>query len=293
MASPAGSLSSSSKWTALIDRRREEIARDTQELTQAKARRARALYNASGSDALSTTSSDATGPLTIVDGRLDLTRHGLDSCVLPMSLDAGQLRTIETLVLRGNRIRAIEAHVLAPLSSLLLLDVAENDLERLCPVTPATYDDWPPRLRILLASRNRIARLTLGGSRTLLKLDVSRNHLRFLGPHLDKLPQLRQLDARHNHLDDIHPAVLKHLASLRHLRCLLLAGNPLVRDPRHRLKLFAAAPQLRNALNAPRVLIDLDDWKHSRRGAPEDDRDDGLGESLQTPRSRRRRNFEF
>lgn len=283
----------SSKWMQRIHQKREEIERDTRQLTEAKARRAHALYiSGKSSDGLSTTSSDVSSGPAVIDGRLELSGLGLLTCALPRQFDTGQLRTIQSLVLRGNRIRGIDAHLLAPLTALLFLDLSDNDLERLGPVGTTRFDEcWPSRLLVLLASKNRIIRLSTGsgGLMTLEKLDVSRNKIRFIGPDLDKLPRLRHLDARHNYLNDINLAALKHLATLRHLECLLLTGNPIVRDPRHQLKLFAQAPRLRDALNAPHVTVSLDRYSRTRprmlQGPPDIEQNDTYNPSRQNSSS--------
>lgn len=270
-----------------IHQKREEIERDTRQLTEAKARRAQALYTSGkSSEGQSTSSSEVSSGPAVIDGRLDLSGLSLLTCTLPKQFDTGQLRTIQSLVLRGNKIRGIDAHLLAPLTALLFLDLCDNDLERLGPIGTTRFDEcWPRRLLVLLASRNRIMRLSTGsgGSLTLEKLDVSRNKIRFIGPDLDKLPRLRQLDARHNYLNDINLASLKHLAALRHLECLLLTGNPIVRDPRHQLKLFAQAPHLRDALNAPQVTVNLDRYGRTRprllQGPPDIEQNDVCDQS--------------
>ncbi|KAJ8600892.1 hypothetical protein CTAYLR_006985 [Chrysophaeum taylorii] len=228
-------------WAKLILQRREEIERDTRALTEAKERRARALYDENAAP--------EEDEVVVMDGRrVDLSRRGLASCSVPPSIDALRLRTIQSLILRGNRIRTIDAHAIAKLEGLQMLDVSENLLERLGPFSPLV----PFVPRILLARRNKISRLSVGCAPSLEKLDVSRNRIRFVSPDLN-LAALIELDARHNDIDTHN---LKSLANLRNLKCLLLLpGNPLALDPRHKLKLFAHAPHLRDALGAPRLVF--------------------------------------
>lgn len=230
MKTPCSGGEDESPWKVLIDRRREEIERDNRELTKGQLRRAKALY-ASSEDEEEESSEG------IVDGRLDLRGQGLTKCVVPQRFDA---RHIESLVLRGNNIRVLEPRLLSALLSLRYLDVSENALERL---------NFPCRVTVLLASRNQIVRLT-ADSQNLRKLDVSRNFIRFVGTL--QAPRLQEVDLRHNDLFDNN---FLALAQLRALRCLLLNGNPIVKDPRYKLKLFAKAPHLRDALGADRCVF--------------------------------------
>lgn len=160
---------------------------------------------------------------------LDLSCQSLTT--VSLSLDAVRAQSIITLNLRGNRLTTLR-----PLSlpSLRVLDVSENFLERL-----------PPRLEVvvLVANSNRLVRLSLEAP-CLERLDVSHNKLRFISPL--KAP-LQELDVRFNFLDDV-----TNVKNLK-LKCLLVSGNPLVSDPRHKLKLVAVAPHLRDALGAPRL----------------------------------------
>lgn len=234
-------VSANSHWSRLITLKRSEIEADTRRLSENKARRARELYVDDDDD---------------VAGVLDLSNRELGSFVVPRTLDVLQMRSIVVLILRKNHLRVLEAHTLAPLVHLEDLDVSENDLERLPPVGAVSTDgpervaSFPVSLTSLDASRNHIARLSVGsrGAPNLRTLILKRNHLRFISPDIVKAPQLTTLDLRWNSLNN--DPQLKHLASLRRLHTILLTGNPLVNDPRHKLKLFAIAPHLRNALDS-------------------------------------------
>ncbi|KAH8074396.1 exonuclease [Aureococcus anophagefferens] len=274
-------------WQARCAAKRDEIERDTRMLDERKKNRIERLYREleATNEALvpvEATTARAEGDRDrVVDGKLDLRDRMMRELVIPRSVEQClETRSLRTLVLRGNRLRVLDARTLAPLVSLVSLDVSRNELERLGPTGAVTVhsDDaaryaahpslrrisalppssgtapavggFPPGLETLCAAYNRIARLSFGpgGAPRLLRVSVAHNCVKFVAKDVDKAPLLEELDLRDNHLPT---AQLRHLAPLRRVKRLLLAGNPLSDDRRHSHGLPA---HLRGALNAPRLL---------------------------------------
>ncbi|KAK7234219.1 Exonuclease, partial [Aureococcus anophagefferens] len=273
-------------WQARCAAKRDEIERDTRMLDERKKNRIERLYREleATNEALvpvEATTARAEGDRDrVVDGKLDLRDRMMRELVIPRSVEQClETRSLRTLVLRGNRLRVLDARTLAPLVSLVSLDVSRNELERLGPTGAVTVhsDDaaryaahpslrrisalppssgtapavggFPPGLETLCAAYNRIARLSFGpgGAPRLLRVSVAHNCVKFVAKDVDKAPLLEELDLRDNHLPT---AQLRHLAPLRRVKRLLLAGNPLSDDRRHSHGLPA---HLRGALNAPRL----------------------------------------
>ncbi|KAJ1461951.1 hypothetical protein M885DRAFT_200557 [Pelagophyceae sp. CCMP2097] len=266
-----------SKWADRIQAKRAEIQQDHHELSAAKVRRTSALYGEEDED------DDETGPekrlrgrARVIDGRLDMSDRDLSTAVVPRHINTAQLRTVHTLVIRGNRLRTLDARLIAPLVGLRWLDVSHNELERMCPVGSGTtlvqrskiaegvggrrsssppggdlvhFGGLPPALEVLDASHNRLARLAIGAcvAPSLARLRVASNKIAFVSLDISRACNLVELDARHNLLD---VAACKPLGELRSLRRLLLQANPLISDPRHRLKLAAYSGHLQHALGA-------------------------------------------
>ncbi|KAG7669594.1 hypothetical protein Ndes2526B_g05940 [Nannochloris sp. 'desiccata'] len=107
-------------------------------------------------------------------------------------------------------------------------------------------DTKAPSLHSLNVSRNQLAsldRLNLAELSTLLCAENRLNDIESIAV-LGKMTQLQTLDLQENELADFD-VVLDLLATLPELRCLYLAGNPLVRAaPNYRKRLILALPNL-------------------------------------------------
>ena len=201
-------------WQARCAAKRDEIERDTRMLDERKKNRIERLYREleATNEALvpvEATTARAEGDRDrVVDGKLDLRDRMMRELVIPRSVEQClETRSLRTLVLRGNRLRVLDARTLAPLVSLVSLDVSRNELERLGPTGAVTVhsDDaaryaahpslrrisalppssgtapavggFPPGLETLCAAYNRIARLSFGpgGAPRLLRVSVAHN----------------------------------------------------------------------------------------------------------------------
>ena len=210
-------------WQARCAAKRDEIERDTRMLDERKKNRIERLYRE-----LEATTARAEGDRDrVVDGRLDLRDRMMRELVIPRSVEQClETRSLRTLVLRGNRLRVLDARTLAPLVSLVSLDVSRNELERLGPTGAVTVhsDDaaryaahpslrrisalppssgtapavggFPPGLETVCAAYNRIARLSFGpgGAPRLLRVSVAHNCVKFVAKDVDKAPLLEELD---------------------------------------------------------------------------------------------------
>eukprot|EP00633_Aureoumbra_lagunensis_P003895 CAMPEP_0197317282 /NCGR_PEP_ID=MMETSP0891-20130614/46270_1 /TAXON_ID=44058 ORGANISM="Aureoumbra lagunensis, Strain CCMP1510" /NCGR_SAMPLE_ID=MMETSP0891 /ASSEMBLY_ACC=CAM_ASM_000534 /LENGTH=424 /DNA_ID=CAMNT_0042807183 /DNA_START=3 /DNA_END=1277 /DNA_ORIENTATION=- len=282
-----------------IEYLRSEIDIDKKSLSDGQLRRAKVLGYGASSEGWYDEEEDDDDIIEskIINKSLRLNEKMLTSIVIPRNIDILQLRSLIALSLRKNCLRSLEAHTLAPLAALEFLDVAENELERLCPIGTAltapqesdeiiesdsedenelspnvsewirthpgpqtlTLCSFPPRLRSLDASRNRISRCSIGsgGAPCLERINLSHNKIRFISQDLKGAPHLLHLDLRFNLLPQQNLSQFKHFAHLRKLRALALNGNVIAKDPRYKLKLCAVAPNLRYALDHPQYLNNL------------------------------------
>ncbi|KAH8072202.1 exonuclease [Aureococcus anophagefferens] len=223
-------------WQARCAAKRDEIERDTRMLDERKKNRIERLYREleATNEALvpvEATTARAEGDRDrVVDGKLDLRDRMMRELVIPRSVE----QCLET---RDDAARY----------------AAHPSLRRISALPPSSgtapaVGGFPPGLETLCAAYNRIARLSFGpgGAPRLLRVSVAHNCVKFVAKDVDKAPLLEELDLRGNHLPT---AQLRHLAPLRRVKRLLLAGNPLSDDRRHShgLPRTSAAPSTRRA----------------------------------------------
>eukprot|EP00045_Choanoeca_perplexa_P014559 m.172301 g.172301 ORF g.172301 m.172301 type:complete len:407 (-) comp16715_c0_seq5:1239-2459(-) len=170
------------------------------------------------------------------------------------SLDLGNFKYLQRLLLSGNKLKSIptlECPLLEHLdvsnnqiktwtslnsfSSLLRLDVAENRIQQVA-------DLHLPKLQQLDVSGNEVSGLdALTGIPALESLSATGCHLESI-EGLPQLKQLKMLNISDNNISSLKQ--LQHLASLKNLNTLTCRDNPMADEGDYRVEALVALPQL-------------------------------------------------